>query len=731
MSASPPLSSSLRGLATALLPLVGLGACLASTEGDAPTPPDSEACPLGQVPSPLGGCMKVGIQGCAEAFVAEDGLCRPSIERCAAGTIPLFGEGCTAVGVALCNAAFVGEDGLCRASMAACPEGTMALPLEGCVPFDGDLGCGEGPWGNIPDGPNTLWVDPAAMPDGEGTKAKPLTTIAAAVAKAPKGSRIALAAGIYDEPIVLTKALEIVGRCASMVHVRGTSPLATPPASLVVDVAPGPTTPTLRGIRLGSSGGLGVLTQSDLVLDHVTILGASGYGVAALGPIEVELDHTLVRGTLPLGSSAHGRGVVAQQGATVTVRSSALVDNRDIALYASDEGSRFVIEGSLVEGTMPRGSTKKFGRGLEVNDRARASVARTVFVGNHDAALFANDPGTVLEVNESVLAQTAPEEATGEFGYGLQADGGAAIAMTASAVVQNHESGVAIAGAGTTLTVERSLVAESRPVALHPYGGSGLFATNQASARLVASTLDRNHATAIALEGGASLELEASLVTRTTSVGGLFGRGLNLDTDTVTRVRGSAIVGNTELGAVIRTGKELTITESLVDDTKPSGDGSYGMGIACSASTLLELTSSVVATSRTAGILVANRCAARIEQVLVDGVAPGSFHTYEGDTLTIRETYPGIGDGIVLNDDASVTLDELVVQRAARGAVVINVSQATLSHVRGSGERFGLVVQGSPSVIWDASTSVFVGGEQDVLSDGTLPVPGPPPMPEE
>ncbi|MBM4360520.1 MAG: right-handed parallel beta-helix repeat-containing protein [Deltaproteobacteria bacterium] len=190
------------------------------------------------------------------------------------------------------------------------------------------------------------------------------------------------------------------------------------------------------------------------------------------------------------------------------MRASALVENRDIALYASDAGSRLVVEGSLVEGTQPRPATKKYGRGVEVNDGASASILRTALVGNHEAGLFASDVGTVLEVTESVIADTAAEEATGEFGYGVETDGGASVTVKGTALVRNHESGVAASMKGTTLTLERCLVAATTPVALHPYGGSGLFATSTASAVVPASTFDRNTSAAIALEAGASLDLD-------------------------------------------------------------------------------------------------------------------------------------------------------------------------------------------------------------------------------
>src|SRR5262245_12542773 len=64
-------------------------------------------CPSGQVEAPAGGCMPVGIQGCAEMFLEENGLCYPTIDKCPPGTIPKFSEGCVPVGIPGCAQEFI------------------------------------------------------------------------------------------------------------------------------------------------------------------------------------------------------------------------------------------------------------------------------------------------------------------------------------------------------------------------------------------------------------------------------------------------------------------------------------------------------------------------------------------------------------------------------------------------------------------------------------------------
>src|SRR5262245_6107817 len=88
---APPL-----GIA-AMLILVLLG-CSSPASTQVPGGPLA-ACPTGHILSPKGDCMPVGIQGCADVFLEDDGVCRPSIDKCPAGTIPKFTEGCVPVGI--------------------------------------------------------------------------------------------------------------------------------------------------------------------------------------------------------------------------------------------------------------------------------------------------------------------------------------------------------------------------------------------------------------------------------------------------------------------------------------------------------------------------------------------------------------------------------------------------------------------------------------------------------
>ena len=66
----------------------------------------------------------------------------------------------------------------------------------------------------------------------------------------------------------------------------------------------------------------------------------------------------------------------------------------------------------------------------------------------------------------------------------------------------------------------------------------------------------------------------------------------------------------------------------------------------------------------------------------------------------------------------------------ARAGLVFDSSSGVLTGVRTKGARYGLVAQGEPKPDWSDPSNVFGASELPILTDGNLPVPKPPPLPE-
>mgnify|MGYP002039701130 CR=1 FL=1 len=147
----------------------------------------SPTCEPGRVMGPEDTCISVGIQGCVDLFVDP-------------------------------------ETGLCGPDPALCDEGEIPVASEGCVSLDPPGGCGEGTWGELALFPGDVHVDPnTTSEDPDGSRENPWPLIAYALGKVEDGGRIVLAAGEYDEGVILAKSVDLVGRCSSMVEIVGTT----------------------------------------------------------------------------------------------------------------------------------------------------------------------------------------------------------------------------------------------------------------------------------------------------------------------------------------------------------------------------------------------------------------------------------------------------------------------------------------------------------------------------
>ncbi|AUX43871.1 nuclease [Sorangium cellulosum] len=764
--------------------LLGAG-CDASARGsDAALVGDPPAvrCARGHVLGPGGACMPVGIQGCADLFVEDDALCHPAMAKCPPGTIPKFDEGCIPVGIPRCAPEFVGDDGLCRPTMAACPAGTFAVPEAGCVPVDGPAGCGRGRWGDIPRGPGTLHVDPSyAGVDGDGSEARPLTTIAAALDRAADGATIALAEGTYDEPLVLTRPVAIAGRCASRVHLRGVSPRGDPPA-VVSALDAGEV--TLRGVEIGGDGAGVVATGASVVaLERVHLRNALHVGVLAVAGARLSVAQSWIEGTRS-GGAFVGAGAAAGSGGALSVKESAITGNRGAGVAARQARTTAAVLGSLIEGTL-RSSLLDEGQGIVAGDGAAATVEGTAIVGNRVSGILATT-GASVTLSGALVEGTIPGPDGVRYGVGVHAVTRARVAIDASVILGNTEIGVAVLGGGTAAEVSRSLIQDTLAASpASPLGGLGVAIARGASMRLRDSAVVRNRAAGVHV-GDLSAELvaEGNLVEGTLA-GGVWGSGAGVTVlegratlasnairgnegagvsvayagseATLTgnlveghvapdrgvpvgqgivvfrgasaALAGNVVSGNRSVGVLVgaeEPGGEVEMTGDLVQDTwGDAADGSAGFGIAA-AGYKLRLASALIRRSRAAGVALF-AAEADVTGTAVDGV------TGDRRTRAPLRDRPGdlAGDGVLALAGSVVDLRGVRVTGCARAGILYDRSSGHLAGVHASGNLFGLVTQGSPVPRVEADKeSVFTGNfEADELLEGDLPVPPAAPLP--
>jgi hypothetical protein len=230
---------------------------------------------------------------------------------------------------------------------------------------------------------------------------------------------------------------------------------------------------TLRGTgpdATGEPNGYGVFVHdgATATLDTVTIEDNQLAGVLARGAgTEVSAEDLQVAGTaVPEGEDPSGAGgVVADQGASLTLSRAVLDGNTAHGAIADGEASSLSFTDVAISGTAPDAS-RQLGIGLRVADGATFTAERTLIDGNRSFGVLADGASSVSFV-DALIRDTAPTESTGRFGRGVQVDGGGTFAMTHSQILESHEAGLGACGEGTSIDLDQVLVADvaDRPCA--------------------------------------------------------------------------------------------------------------------------------------------------------------------------------------------------------------------------------------------------------------------------
>lgn len=416
----------------------------------------------------------------------------------------------------------------------ACEGATRdALGSESCVP----VGECDAPF---PPATATLFVDPSGPVD-----AARFRTLAAAIAAAPAGAVVAVEAGAYPESLVVTKDVTILGRCAAKVSLVGGG---TRVRGIRVEGA----RVTVRGVTVVkqfigvSVGPGGALTLEDSVLDDNDTAGI----LLSEPGARVEASRVVVRGTRPGTNGDRGAGINVQAGSVAVLRDSAFVANHGQNIRISS-GSDVTVDRVVSRDGRPSPAFD-FGRGLSVQDGAKARVSRSAFLDDYEVALLAGDAAT-LDLVDVVVGRTQLAS-SGSFGRALNAFGGAKVHGEGLHVHDNHDASIMAAERGTSVTLSRSTVVDTAFDA-EGYVGRGVVAQEGASVELTDSVVVGSREVAVAVFGPSRMTLRRSFVSRTApNAGDFFGHGVLATMGGVVDVDESEIADSARIGIAIGDG---------------------------------------------------------------------------------------------------------------------------------------------------------------------------------
>lgn len=423
----------------------------------------------------------------------------PEPTHCGEAALEREDGSCVAIGVPAdqCGHGFVAsDDGGCTPVLPelACDEGEMALPGDGtCRP---PAGCGAGKWGDIPLEPSTLYVEAGAS--GDGSQSTPYGSIAQAIQAAATGQQIAVAAGTYDEQVVVSgKAVRLWGRCPERV-------LITSSADFTIDLVGGAHGSEVHNVSVTApSVAIAVSDAVDVLIEGVWVREAGFFGIDienTLGPASAMIVNSLieratsaglaafdapvvvdgleVRDTRAAADGSGGRGVSVQAvGPTAESRFSRSVFVRNLEAGAVVVSASASFDSCVFDDNLPQASTQLAGRGLSATG-AQVTVDRSVFRRNTDAGLhLAVD--TVASVRRSVVSDTNSSSTTMRYGQGIVAQGASQVDISDCLITRNRDGGVV--DMGTAVSVSRSIVRDTSSAA------DGLFGDGLVIVRLADS----------------------------------------------------------------------------------------------------------------------------------------------------------------------------------------------------------------------------------------------------
>ncbi len=448
--------------------------------------------------------------------------------------------------------------------LSPCPEGWTEVPgTDGgptvCEPWSGSAECaddearfpGEGcaaigpacpPGRFAADVPaSALHVDPDAPSGGDGTAASPFNTIAEALAAASDGDVIALSKGRHVPPGAVDVAVEIRGAC-----VGETLLACDPPDTTTLAVQIRRSNTTIRDLHLtGCRTGFWIAPEDapDYTIDSVLVSNTLRTALAAFGG-HGTLSSFVVRDTRGSATDDQdGRGIVVNMGAEVVAQRVAVERAVGFPAWAYGDGSLLEVEDIAVRESAPSGMSGFDGAGLLANMGGTIIARRAVLEDNHRTGANAHYGG-IMELEDVVVRRTLVQAGDGAYGMAFVAGEGSSLEIRRGWTRDNPLGGAWVRDEGSTVTIEDLVVQNSPGHPSNGLGGFGIAAYQQG--QMTASRVwveDLSGVAAIAMSAGSALD--ASDLTAKGIIGfpgtGELGGGVVIALEAVGAVRRASV----------------------------------------------------------------------------------------------------------------------------------------------------------------------------------------------
>ncbi len=643
--------------------------------------------------------------GAADGSQVPDGIAPP-----AAPALPMLAESptcpagfqLTTTVPAFCEPWPLGEGGCADVKSIRLPGEASCRPVAPC------------PAGDFADGlPAEGVVYVRSGSSGDGSRAAPFGTIPEAFAVMTSPGVVAIGPGVYGEFLRVPAGVSLIGTCPERTILRSDTP-ATNGGVVNVD-GPGVvvrglavTSPVRRGIR--------VLNMASLRLEGVVVHDVNHYGISLDDGASLETQDVVVANVVP-GTGTFAVGLVYDDG-SVTLRDTLIEGVSGTAVVANGGGGTLTADGLVVRGIV---DDVGLGAGaIQVQAPHDVTLARTVVESNETIyGVVGLGAGVAIRL-ESSLVRAGTTPATSIGSGGVQATGGATLAVEGTTIRGFEGVGLWMDGAGGVLEISDSLIDSIAPGPMvSSFIGVGVAIDGADRADMRRVRVSGATGIGVIIGGGAVALLEDVLVQDTPGLPEVSdsGRGIQIGgaaqatlsrvlVESVgevglivagegTRADGSDIVvrQTSARGINIELGATASFTRVTVDD-------SVEVGVACIAGAALTLSDATIRRSRARedgrfGRAVSVQFAtAELTRVHVDdydniGVFIGGVDT----TALLNDVYVengagsprdgASGDGIYVQEEGVVRGARVAVERAREvGVAALSGASIELSQLQ-------------------------------------------------
>jgi hypothetical protein len=343
---------------------------------------------------------------------------------------------------------------------------------EGCVRVGTACPSGDFPE-DLPTDARILYVLAGAKAGGNGRIDAPYASISSAFGTAFANTIVAIGKGTYDEIVRPPEGVTLWGACPAETVLTSTEPDAR--GGVIEHRNPNV---TVRNLRIANASRNGILCRNEctMTVEDVIVDDVFTYGISVAFGSTLDARNVVVRNTRPDDFGEFGRGIGAESGAVVTLARVLSERNHEIGIAVFGEGSSLTADDVVARETLEQPIDDDFGRGVSVELGGSATLRRVVLERNKDVGLFVNVAPSHVVASDLVVRDTLSQAGRLDGGRGIAVQNGARAEIDRALFQRNRDVSLYSAAPDTLLVARDLVVLDSLPRESDLLGGGALDA---------------------------------------------------------------------------------------------------------------------------------------------------------------------------------------------------------------------------------------------------------------